>query len=64
MTMPPPNPKNLGLSPAGQQLGDQLRQQVEDETDDERKRRMAQQQQQGTGFLGALSGLGLGGRGF
>lgn len=42
------NSKNLGFSQAATDLGlgDMLRQQVEDETDDERKKRMARMQQQ------------------
>ncbi len=52
--MPPPNPKNLGLSPVAQDLGlgDMLLQQEEDETAELKKKKQLQAGLAGMGNLG------------
>jgi len=61
--MPPANPKNLGMSAAGMDLGlgDQLGQQVQDETEEQRRRRLLlEQMQSAVNPMGAAGVLGLG----
>ena len=63
--MPMDNPKNYTLSPAAQDLGlgDLLRQQVENETEEARKKRMLAMGLNPAGGFAAMSlfGGGLGG---
>lgn len=64
--MPPPNPKNIGISTAATDLGlgDMLGQQTQDETEEARKKRLAAMQQAGGGAaMDLLGGMG-GGRGY